>query len=85
MKRSRITIETRQLLAIRSPRGLVHAWCPACGEQVPMLRAEQAAALAGVSLRAICSQVDAGTLHFTEQTDGLLFICFNSLLPSIQS
>lgn len=85
MKRSRITIETRQLLAIRSPKGLVHAWCPACGEQVQMIRADHAAALAGVSLRVICRWVDAGTLHFNEQADGLLFICFNSLLPSIQS
>jgi hypothetical protein len=44
-----------------------------------MVTAGEAAAIAGVSLRAICRRVDLGELHFKETGDGLLFICLNSL------
>ena len=84
MRRNRITIETRQLLAVRIGGGFIHGWCTSCGEQVRMVSAEQAALLAGLRLGAICELSDAGVLHSTVRPDGLLFICFNSLKPSIQ-
>jgi hypothetical protein len=79
MKRSRITIETRQLIIVRSGRVFIHSWCSTCGEEVRMLGAEQAARLADLTPRAICDLADAGTLHFIVSPDGSLFICFNSL------
>jgi hypothetical protein len=45
-----------------------------------MVTASEAAAMASVSLRAICRDVDVGALHFKECDDGLLLICLNSLL-----
>lgn len=84
MKRNRITIETRELLVVRSARGCFHRWCESCGEHVQMVRAEQAAILAGLGLRALCDLADAGILHFNVGPDGLLLICFKSLKPSIQ-
>jgi hypothetical protein len=54
-------------------------WCEACGATVEMVTAEQAAALAEVSTRAIYRQVESGQIHFTETADGQLFVCLNSL------
>jgi hypothetical protein len=79
-RRTDIMVETDQVLVIRQQRSLTQTWCQGCAEQVKMVTVEQAAAVAGVSLRAIFRRVEAGKLHFTETPDGLLFICLNSLL-----
>jgi hypothetical protein len=55
------------------------AWCPQCAAQVRMVTLEEAMPLTGRSLRAICREVEAGHLHFSETADGQLFICLNSL------
>jgi len=83
-RRRKITVETRQLLVIHKPKGITYAWCVACAGQVEMISAEQAAVIADVSLRAICRWVDAERLHFKEDANGMLSICLNSLLQSIQ-
>ncbi len=57
-------------------------WCEACAAQVRMVTAEEAAMIAEVSARAIYRRVEAGRIHFTETPEGLLLICFNSLLES---
>jgi len=79
-KRTEITVETDQVLIIRQRRSGVRAWCDGCAEQVKMARAEEAAALAGVTARTIYRWVEAEKVHFTETPDGSLFICLNSLL-----
>jgi len=78
-KRIEITVETDRVLIIRQDSSHP-AWCAACATEVKMLTAEGAAAVAGLSLRDICRQVDAGQLHFSETPDGRLSICLNSLL-----
>jgi hypothetical protein len=78
-KRTEITMETDQVMVVYMPRGFVRAWCEGCAAEVTMLTAEQAAAIAGISLRAICRSVEAGSLHFRETADRGLFICPNSL------
>jgi len=79
-RRTEITVETEELFGI-SRRGRFHPLsCPECGDQVEMVTAGEAAALAGVSLRTICRLVESDKLHFTEMSDGLLFICLNSIL-----
>ncbi len=47
-----------------------------------MVTPEEAALLAGVSLRDICRRVSADHLHFVETADGGL-VCTNSLLNKI--
>jgi len=44
-----------------------------------MLRPEEAALTAGVSVRTVSRWVEAKTIHFNETTDGLLLICANSV------
>jgi len=79
-KRTEITVETHRLLVMRKPTGTTQTWCARCCEQVEMATPERAALLAGVSLRAICRQVEANSIHFVETANGLLLICLNSLL-----
>lgn len=79
-KRREITVETERLLVIRRRYRAVEAWCDACSETVVMVRPDQAAAVTGRSLRALFGDIEAGSLHFVEQGDGLLLICLSSLL-----
>ena len=78
-KRTEIIIETDQVMVIHMPRGFVRAWCEGCAEEVSMVTADQAAAVAGISLRALCRLIEADALHFIERADRVLFICPNSL------
>jgi hypothetical protein len=78
-ERTVTTIETHQIVTVRRPAGAAHALCPACLKEVEMVSLEEAALLAGVSLRDICRRVGADHLHFVETADGGL-VCTNSLL-----
>jgi len=78
-KRTHITVEKHEVWVVRQGRKIVTAWCETCGATVEMVTAEQAAALAEVSTRAIYRQVESGQIHFTETADGQLFVCLNSL------
>lgn len=77
-RRTIITIESHQLTIFRSRRRLVEIWCKRCGEELPMLTPEAAAALAGVTARAIYRCVESGELHFIDTCDGALLICSGS-------
>ena len=78
-RRIEITVETDQVLLISKPGRSAPAWCGECNRRVRMATAEQAALLAGVSVRQIYRWVEAGKLHFTETPEGLLLVCLNSL------
>jgi hypothetical protein len=78
-KRTEITIETDRVLIIKRPKGLVPGWCPKCAQQVEMVVPDQAAAITCVSTRTVYRWVEAEKIHFTENPDGLLLICLNSL------
>ena len=45
-----------------------------------MLTPEQAAAVAGVTVRAVNRRVEDGSVHFLETADGRLLVCVNSLV-----
>ncbi len=44
-----------------------------------MITPHQAAAMAGVSSRTIYRWIEEAKLHFTEELDGVLFVCADSL------
>ena len=44
-----------------------------------MVTPEEAAAIAGISVRSIYARVEAHSVHFVETPDGLLLLCANSL------
>ncbi|HKP86131.1 MAG TPA: hypothetical protein VJZ26_08545 [Blastocatellia bacterium] len=80
-KRTEITIETDQVLVIRRRRKTLRTWCAACARKVVMVTADEAAAVAHVSLRTLYRWVESCTVHFTETQEGLLFVCLDSLYP----
>lgn len=78
-RRTKITIETERVLVIGKTRSTFDAWCPACYEQVRLLRLEEAAALAAC-LRACQRPPELEKLHIIPTPDGLMNVCLNSLL-----
>ena len=78
-KRTRITIETDQVLIIRR-RGCTRHWCRECGQEVDMVSLSQAAALAGVAQPLPLDWPRAKKWHVTEAGAGSTLICLDSLL-----
>jgi hypothetical protein len=78
-KTTHITVITEEVWAVHKAQVIAEQWCEACAAQVRMVSAEQAAALAKVSARAIYRAVESQQLHFKETSDGRLFICLDSL------
>jgi excisionase family DNA binding protein len=80
-KRSRrtteIEMEIQELSLVRGSKP-VTAWCPGCARESVMSSPEEAARLAGVSVRAIYRWVEAGAIHFTETREGVTLICVAS-------
>jgi hypothetical protein len=83
MKKTKITVQTDRVLVIRRRRRGGLKWCESCAARVEMMNPEEAAAVSGLSLRAIFRLVEASRLHFTETAEGLLWVCFNSLLDQM--
>jgi hypothetical protein len=82
LRKRRIELQTvtDRLLVIRGGGGQPgHAWCAGCAASVRMLKADEAAAAAGVGVRAVFRWVEAGVVHFTETPGGSVEICLNSL------
>lgn len=80
--RTEITVETTETVAMR-PRGwLIQTWCERCAQHAGMIRIEEAA-LAGMSLQAICHHAGTDRLHLVDIADGLSLLCLNSLLNSL--
>jgi len=78
-----IRVETDEVFVIRGPGRPVVAGCAECGGAAAMVTPNEASRLTGVSCREVSRRVEAGRVHFTETTAGLLFICINSLKTEI--
>ena len=85
MKRKRtvrtveLTIETEDNVVFRGGgRRAILMWCPDCQREVEMVKVEEAAEIAGVSLRTIYSHVEAGAIHFFDDS-GHTFVCSQTL------
>ena len=78
VRKTEINLEVREAIAIRTRRVLI-AECRKCLRQVRMVSANDAAMISGLSAREVYRLVESGQLHFIEDPNGLLFICFLSL------
>jgi hypothetical protein len=86
MKTKKTTVishETHEELRVRLYR---HAqtrhdfgWCTECAPGAPLLTPEEAAPVAGLSVRALYRLVEDGLIHFKETPDGLLLVCLGKL------
>ena len=72
-------VELERMILIRRDQDADRAWCATCARPVPMVSAEDAAVLAGVSRRTIYRWAEAGLVHFLETAAGTLLICVDSL------
>jgi len=81
-RRTETTIETYEVLKIRTSHGSTQVWCPECGDLARMVEPEAAARLAGISTRSIYEQIEAGRLHYEESDKVSLLICLKSVLQS---
>ena len=78
-KKATITIETERLLVLRRSGHVVDHWCDECRDEVKMIGVEAAAAIAGISQRALFRLAEAGEIHFKETPQGQALFCLNSL------
>jgi len=77
-KQTEITIETERILFISSPRKIL-SWCASCGAQTEMVPVDEAAILRRVDSRTVFRWVEDKQVHSSENANGLLMICLNSL------
>lgn len=78
-KRTEIMIEQHQLLIVHAPVSEENVKCHICPTQVQMIAAEDAATLLNMTRREVYSAVETGNVHFAETSEGLLFVCIQSL------
>ncbi len=81
-RRTEITIEIDRVMII-SQSNNHRSWCNACGTQVSVVTAGEAAEMIQSSETFIQRLAETGKLHFATTTEGLL-ICLNSLLASLE-
>ena len=81
-KTTKLTIEIQRVYLIRRLTESRRARCEECDEVVSFVTADEAAALARLSVRAIYCLIEARKLHFIEQVEGQSLICLNSLCNS---
>jgi hypothetical protein len=85
MKRKvQLTIETHELLVIKRTTALAQDRCSECGGQIPLIKLEEAAVVAGVSSQTIYAWVEAGCVHFMDTAEEGLRICLDSLLNQMR-
>jgi hypothetical protein len=77
-RKTEISLQLSEVVAIRTQKVWL-TWCPACRRQVRMISSDDAALATGQAAREIFRLVEAGRLHFKEDENGLLYICFESL------
>lgn len=66
-------------MALKCSGTFASSWCGECGEQVRMIRPDEAAIVAAITPRTIYQWIEAGNLHYSEEPTGALLVCFNSL------
>ena len=78
-RRTRITIETDEIVVTRRIASPVAAWCKKCETESWMVTAAQAALLRHVDRGVIQEWVHTGQLHVVEAPETGLLICIKSL------
>ena len=79
IRRTEVTVETDEIVVIRSSQTTVAPLCSQCCDAVPMITAEQAREVLSANTRAIYRWVEEGLIHHTETPDGVVFVCPRSL------
>jgi hypothetical protein len=83
-RRTEITIEIDRVTVI-SRRDSHQAWCAACGAEVSLITASEAATLSATDVQTIFRHAASGALHSSLTQRGALLICLTSLLHAPQN
>jgi hypothetical protein len=75
----RVTFKTERTLVFRSQGSVRIEWCEECGAEVGMMSVDAAARESGVSELAIYKLIEQRALHFSEDAEGRILVCLNSL------
>ena len=78
-RRTRITIETDEIVLARRIVSPLVAWCQKCETETGMVTLSQAALFRHVDRSVIQEWVDSGQLHVLEKSEAGLVICLTSL------
>jgi hypothetical protein len=78
-RRTRITIETDEIVVARRVVSPVLAWCPKCETETGMVTLTQAAFMHHVDPSRIQAWIENGQLHVAEMVDCRKLICLTSL------
>ncbi len=81
-RRTHIIMETERVLIIKDQAGTVRGWCEACEALARLATPEIAAALTGLSRRAVYRLIETGQIHFTESPDAAIAVCLESIIKS---
>ena len=76
IRRTKVTVVKEHVFTYAEYRSPVRIQCERCGAMTRMIRLDQGAVRAGTNLQEIGRDVEASGLHYTEETDGSLLICF---------
>ena len=79
IRRTEITVETDEIVIIRSTQSDRLILCPECAMPVVMITPEQAAALACTNIRTIYRLADEGRVHYAETAETSLMVCPKSV------
>jgi hypothetical protein len=82
-RRTRTTIEKREVVVIRTSRKLNRVFCPECSEPVALVALDEAVRISGISSRAIYRLIEEERIHFAETAEGVAFICPAMLLKRV--
>ena len=77
-RKTEITIETFEVMAISRRNSLSRRWCASCEKQVAIVNLDDPAIL-GSTREAIRQQVKTGRVHLIGTADGSPFICLDSV------
>jgi hypothetical protein len=75
----RVIVKTERTYVFRSCGSVRIEWCAECGAEVGMVCVEGAAREMGVSELAIYKLISGRALHFSEDAEGRVHACLNSL------
>jgi hypothetical protein len=81
-RRTRTTIEKREVIVIRNSRKSGRVLCNECSEPVALVTLDEAVKLSGLSSRTIYRLIEDGRVHFAERADGTGLVCPATLLNS---
>jgi len=74
-RRTRTTVELRDVIIIRSSRKREQGFCAECSEPIALITVDEAVRIFGLSSRTIHRLIEGGQIHFAETAEGLALIC----------